>query len=984
MIISKWLHSEKTVDFINGKDDSKRRFIRIYTILFLILVLLCFSYYIFSGRSFIWQEDGTSIVFQGDGWCQHFKGLVYYSNYLKGICENLFFKHQLVIPDWDFFIGEGSDILNTFHYYAMGDPIALFSVFVPLKFMHYFFSAACLLRLYLAGLSFSFLCFGTGQKNRLSILTGAMSYAFCYWALMNTVRHTFFLNPMIYFPLIILGIENVIKKKRPYLLMIMVAVAAASNFYFFYMIALLAFLYAVVRLIVLYRKNIKQIILLVLRLALYAITGVCMAGIILLPVLVMFLNDSRMSTSQPFHLFYPLSYYSQLPAASISNTWPYWLCIGLTAPVVMSVFMLFMSKKKDTLLKILFIIAMIIIILPIGGRILNGMSYMSNRWVWAFSLLCSYILVREWEAVMSLSQKMFRILALCSVVFYAACLFLDKSRNTATLAAVPLFFITLLIIRNNEEQNRRIIKQVLVLGVVIAGIAIVAFWHSSPKAGNFVAQAKEYGNVWDDWVNNEAVLVKDISDTDYPRMTGRAVTSNANIFNEVSSTQYYWSITNPYVNNYRAAMEMREGMFFNYEGYDDRITPIALSAVKYYTSKSDDTKGIPYGFELKETKNANVTLDRRISELKEELGESDLSDAQTAKIEGSLKNEYSIYENKYSLPLGYCYDSYITKETWDSLNAVQKQEAQLETAYVDVPLESVSEKQVKPVEYEVRFDIKCSSSDISLDETGITTTAPNCEAVVVLKKPHPNTETYIEFKGLDFEATPEYDLYYGDKSVDPQDLYNETNWEILPSDRQKRIKRDKWLWDPPRNVEIGFKSSDELIKTLDYRRPDASYSSSRHEYIVNMGYSDKGIQEVTLTFPLRGVYSFDSIRVYSVPMKSYTKKIKKLQKETLQNIELGTDSLSGNISVNADRLLCIATSYSKGWKAFVDDKPTDTCCVNERYVGLVVPAGEHKIKIQYEQPFKKAGFLLTLTGVVLFAVIVVITERKKKTRQKDG
>ena len=70
-------------------------------------------------------------------------------------------------------------------------------------------------------------------------------------------------------------------------------------------------------------------------------------------------------------------------------------------------------------------------------------------------------------------------------------------------------------------------------------------------------------------------------------------------------------------------------------------------------------------------------------------------------------------------------------------------------------------------------------------------------------------------------------------------------------------------------------------------------------------------------------------------------------------------------------------------KAFVDDKPTDTCCVNERYVGLVVPAGEHKIKIQYEQPFKKAGFLLTLTGVVLFAVIVVITERKKKTRLWD-
>ena len=57
-----------------------------------------------------------------DGWSQHFKALVYYSNYLRGILRHLIHDHRLVIPEWDFYIGEGGDILNALHYYVIGDP----------------------------------------------------------------------------------------------------------------------------------------------------------------------------------------------------------------------------------------------------------------------------------------------------------------------------------------------------------------------------------------------------------------------------------------------------------------------------------------------------------------------------------------------------------------------------------------------------------------------------------------------------------------------------------------------------------------------------------------------------------------------------------------------------------------------------------------------------------------------------------------------
>ena len=78
--------------------------------------------------------------YDGDGWYQHYKCLVYYSQYLRQILKDLLTLHRLVIPHWDFYIGEGADIINAMHYYVIGDPFALFSVFVPLRFMHHFFS----------------------------------------------------------------------------------------------------------------------------------------------------------------------------------------------------------------------------------------------------------------------------------------------------------------------------------------------------------------------------------------------------------------------------------------------------------------------------------------------------------------------------------------------------------------------------------------------------------------------------------------------------------------------------------------------------------------------------------------------------------------------------------------------------------------------------------------------------------------------------
>ena len=114
-----------------AENRKKRCYYLVYTVLFLILMFFCFSFFIFSGKSLIWESDG---------WRQHYKALVYYSEYLKNFFKNLFGNGSIVLPEFDFAIGEGSDILNTMHYYVMGDPVAFLSVLVPAGGMHIFYS----------------------------------------------------------------------------------------------------------------------------------------------------------------------------------------------------------------------------------------------------------------------------------------------------------------------------------------------------------------------------------------------------------------------------------------------------------------------------------------------------------------------------------------------------------------------------------------------------------------------------------------------------------------------------------------------------------------------------------------------------------------------------------------------------------------------------------------------------------------------------
>ncbi|MBO4390224.1 MAG: YfhO family protein [Lachnospiraceae bacterium] len=945
--------------------------------------VFCFWSYLSTGTSFIWS---------GDGWDQHYKALLYYRDYLREIASNLFSLHRTGIPDWDFTIGEGNDILNTFHYYVIGDPFAFLCVFVPKAAMAYFYSFLCVLRLYLAGLSFLALCFYRGHKNRYGMLTAALSYVFCMWGIINCARHPYFLNPLIYFPLLILGVEKILSKERPLLYMALVAVSALSNFYFFYMYVILLAVYIVLRLIFFCKKDWKMGLLLFGKLSLYSVIGVCMAGVILLPVLSMLLSDSRMSLSQPFHLLYSLKYYSTLPAMGVSNSWLFWTCIGFSTPVYPAVFLLFSKKKDRSFLKLLLVICLFLILFPIGGRLLNGMSYVTNRWVFAFSLLCAYILSDKWEDLLHIGKKETVLLSGCSLVYYLLVLFLERSRTKGALSEMVLFFVLILIL---SAVTRDHLRQ---LGVLLSGafgmVLVSLYAHSLSIGSGYVDTCLRYEDIDDEWENNEAAaLRKNVSGTEWIRYSGRDLVYNANIFHDCSSSNYFWTLSNPHVNEFRQDLAMHEPLYQMYRDYDDRTAVMALSAVNYYTLREDQPKCLPYGYELVWEGDADTTFEERKAAFSEELGTAELTEEQEEKLRSVSESPLKIYKNLNTLAPAYVYHAAISKDAWERMDPVQKQEAMLEAAYVEDPASSgsdgldllekmsgnISLSEGELPDYSVSYGLEPASAEVTVSQGKIVTTAKNAKVTLTTEEPIKNAEIYVAVTGLKYDETEEYELYFGDESVDPLNLYSRSMFEDLSEKEQYRIKNELFLADyTDENATIQMTLSGGGTKKLNYLQEEAIPSSSRHDFAVNLGYYEEKAGKIVLTFAGRGVYTFDSLTVYVVSMDGYEEKIQKLGKDPVENLEFATDRVSLNTTLTEAGVLCVATPYSKGWTVTVDGKEADILCVNKRYLGVFVPEGDHRVSFHYHLPYKKAGALVSIFGMPAFLAAAVFACKAKR------
>ena len=972
----------------------RKNYYAMYTILFLVLILVAFGWVFLNGRTLLWSTDGVH---------QHYKAYIYWGQYLRDAIRSIFSGKSFSLQEWDFALGEGNDILNTFQFYVIGDPFAVFSALVPTSYMHIFYSFMMLFRLYLAGITFSAMCrYLNPEGDPWGRMTGSVCYFLSSWAIFSVSKHPFFLNPMVFFPLIILGVEKILRGDRKRTFVLAVFFSALGNFYFFYQIVLLTVIYVAVRLIIVYRKQLLQMIIKLMWIFLSAVLGTMMAAALVLPSLYAYTSDARLGSGIPFRLFYEKSYYKQIlgivfGGQEISG----WLCVGMAGISILAVFLLFLKRKQHTTLKILFLISAVILVIPLLAQILNGLSYVANRWTWAFGLLAAYTVTAMWEDLMQLRRKDFTRLLICLAVCMGLLLILKEARMKEAFMGLSFTLLILFClfperdesgeVREDTGEVRKTVwwrKPAVILLTAVNLLLVVFFYYSMSERGAaaYLTEASRLDNGSETKVI-EAQAKSDGVDGFYRYAGG--YDWNMHTLGGLSNPGYYWSITNAAVSDFIRKVGITDNVIAKSWATDRKTAVLDGSAVEYLivNGEADGTAVLPYGFTKVSEQDYNAALVKQVKkEAQEEQGTA-LTKEQKQSIEDNYSSKYTLYKNEYALPLGYVTSNIVALGVWSAYSPVEKQEAMLQ-GVLSMDRDS-SYANYTPVldTKEMAYKNMNISSDVVMNDTGFVVTKKDA-AVKLEIEPVQDCELYLEFDRLEYEGYPEKELYLGDDAKDPLNLYTKTAWENLPVNAKERLEEEADAYGGPDDASatMSVVTSDKLRTSVKLLTPRDRNYAVIPTHSVYLGYSEQGVSEVKISFSEIGTYSYDSFRIVAVPRKEHAARISVLKQYPMHDVQISGDTVTGKVTAPEDGgVLRLAIPYSDGWKARVDGKSVNVLNVDIKYIGLRLEAGEHEIRLEYRTPLLREGLLISGGCILVFVMgITVVPLIVRRCRREKG
>lgn len=911
----------------------------IYSLLFILMIIVVFYQFISTGTSLIWRSDVS----------YNFKTMVYVSRYFKQIFNNIFVAHQLKIPQFDFAIWEGYDILHAMHYPSLGDPFCFFSFIIPEKMLYIYYEFVAILKIYLAGIGFINLMQYKKVYNDFALLAGTYIYIFSFYSMFNVARHLCFLSGIMYMPFIILGCEYIFDNKKPYLFIISVFLIAISNIFFFYQIVLMVVIYVIVKSLYLYKFNLSLSFFIVIgKFALYSFISLLMASIVLLPMLKVMLTDIRIHLDNYFFYLYPPYYYKSLITDIFTHSLNFWTCLGFSSPCIVSVLLLFYKRKNYTLLFIYFVIAINFMLFPIFGKAFNGFAYITNRWSWLLALLIGAIVSLTFNDILCISERNFKFI-LCGILIYIFCLFYfgnNKSEVYLQVCIILIYLIVILYIKNFKR------KSLLLLLLNLVSIFIISFFFFSPKYRNYISECIKQNEVNDFVFDNEG---KDIAtyeinnlNNEYYRYSGTYHKDRINNYlNNVSSTAHYFPISNAYATNFLKKLAMSISRNFFWISYDEKVIINELASVKYFVS--GDEKDVPYGF-------------RSVKEY----------------------SNYKLYENEYFLPVLYTYYSVLNENESLKLNYPCRQELMMKSAIVRNYSGNINSNEPQISVFEIPISFKLLTKDVFMGDNYFLAYRDN-QKIELNINGKLNSENYCYLENLNYLRLSDYEMY-NDKNylldgkyydIDPLKRYPDEKYvEMTSSQKRELLYKKLNMNSPSSSVDLDFLFNGHSKKLKVVNNRDAGYAGL-HNFLMNLGYNRDIIKKVVITLPKSGLYTFDDIKYYCDDLTDYEHDVMMLKSGNITNINVGNDKVTAYINSDLDKYVCAAIPYSDGWKAYVDGKETPVYLTNYYHMGIDVPKGKHEIKFVYNNKFIFYGRVLTILGFIIFIGIIVCDKKYK-------
>lgn len=891
----------------------------VYTLMFLLMCIVAFLPFFTEGKSFVW---GAGVE---DGLSQHFSALAYYGEALREFFRNLLAGHPKLVM-WDMSLGYGADILSTLNYYAIGDPLNLLYGFVSPKNTETMYNFMIVLRMYLAGITF--IMYARKMKKRsYGTVIGALVYVFSGFCFRLGLRHPFFINPMIYFPLLCLGIEKIYQRERPYVFIFAVCVSAMSNYYFLYMLTIFAVIYAWIRFYEYTEENkMKNFFLAILKFGMYYTLGIAMAAVILLPSVIGFLGNGRYGKGADWKslIVYPGKYYLLFIENFIgygnmgSNTNAGYLpIVGIVV-----LFTLFSQRMKHKKYRVAFIASIIALILPIFGYAFNGFSYANNRWAFALSFIVALLTAEMYPRLFVMSKRQQIGIGAGIIIYTVFCIIVNASgeeilKNKGIMAAcglIAVFYILLLIFqRLGYDAQKRIVRVSMAILLLIS-VGVHGYYRFDPKGYAYTQEFMDQGQAYRTLKEDNIRMLSKVNDPSVYRVHAEGYRyKNYGLINHLNTISGYYSITAKCVTDTIKGYDTL-GMQYadKYKGVDQRLGLLSLAGVKYITvahnsqvAKDVSSKGdVPYGVE-KQNKKGNITL----------------------------------YKNKYALPFAYAYDSYMTEQQYEQLNGIGKEQAMLAQIILD---QHPADKEIQHNEQRNDPDIQT----ISLPETRIS--SPKGKKYADITVPvEKDKETYLYFKNL---------VYHGKKNGD-----------------------DNFILTGRKGTKGILVTQNDVQQKIHIQSTFNPYYFGRKDYIVKINHqTSKAKEKVRLNFLSPGEYEFDDISLITVPKKDVLARLKERKENSMKQIQYEGNHFRGVYHAKKDQILCVTIPYSKGWKATVNGNRTKIYKANGMFMGIIMKKGTQSVKLDYETPGLKIGAWISLVAWIGLGIYGLYFEKYRK------
>lgn len=891
----------------------------VYTLMFLLMCIVAFLPFFTEGKSFVW---GAGVE---DGLSQHFSALAYYGEALREFFRNLLAGHPKLVM-WDMSLGYGADILSTLNYYAIGDPLNLLYGFVSPKNTETMYNFMIVLRMYLAGITF--IMYARKMKKRsYGTVIGALVYVFSGFCFRLGLRHPFFINPMIYFPLLCLGIEKIYQRERPYVFIFAVCVSAMSNYYFLYMLTIFAVIYAWIRFYKYTEENkMKNFFLTILKFGMYYTLGIAMAAVILLPSVIGFLGNGRYGNGVDWKslIVYPGKYYLLFIENFIgygnmgSNTNAGYLpIVGIVV-----LFTLFSQRMKHKKYRAAFIASIIALILPIFGYAFNGFSYANNRWAFALSFIVALLTAEMYPRLFVMSKRQQIGIGAGIIIYTVFCIIVNASgeeilKNKGIMAAcglIAVFYILLLIFQRLGYDTQKRIVRVSMAILLLISVGVHGYYRFDPKGYAYTQEFMDQGQAYRTLKEDNIRMLSKVNDPSVYRVHAEGYRyKNYGLINHLNTISGYYSITAKCVTDTIKGYDTL-GMQYadKYKGVDQRLGLLSLAGVKYITvahnsqvAKDVSSMGdVPYGVE-KLRKKGNITL----------------------------------YKNKYALPFAYAYDSYMTEQQYEQLNGIGKEQAMLAQIILN---QHPADKEIQHNEQRNGPDIQT----ISLPETRIS--SPKGKKYADITVPvEKDKETYLYFKNL---------VYHGKKNGD-----------------------DKFILTGRKGTKGILVTQNDVQQKIHIQSTFNPYYFGRKDYIVKINHqTSKAKEKVRLNFLSPGEYEFDDISLITVPKKDVLARLKERKENSMKQIQYEGNHFRGVYHAKKDQILCVTIPYSKGWKATVNGNRTKIYKANGMFMGIIMKKGTQSVKLDYETPGLKIGAWISLVAWIGLGIYGLYFEKYRK------